>query len=109
DGGLLQENPSRNERCAGKNCTPRVVLNTNSGRGRAGTGIFSQTSASGTTRVANRERAWRPVETANLRAACARETLAKIAKTPRRTRGLDAKRIQCSEFKFRTLAIFAAL
>jgi len=29
DGGLLQENPSRNERCARKRYTRRVVRNTN--------------------------------------------------------------------------------
>jgi len=47
DGGVLQENPARNARCARKNCTRRVVLNTNSGRCDAGERIFSRTSASG--------------------------------------------------------------
>ena len=78
---LLHGNRLRNARCARKNCTPRVVLNTNFGRCRAGTRIFSETSAIGPMRAVRRERVLAPGEIANRRAARAKKFLTSIPPT----------------------------
>ena len=77
---LLHGNRLRNARCARKNCTPRVVLNTNFGRCRAGTRIFSETSAIGPMRAVRRERVLAPGEIANQRAARAKKISRQDAK-----------------------------
>ena len=111
-GDLLQENARRNERCARKNCTPRVVLNTNSGRCGAGERIFSQTRVSGPMRIANRECVWQLGEMSYRRAACARETLAKTPRSPRaecRLRSSHVRNSGYSEFLFRVLKSTSSL